>query len=369
MPPVKVAFPFFGDTVGGSHVSAGLLIRELANFGIEPFVFSHVAGPLSDFFEAHGITHSVVNLPFLQSGAKHFEGIISLAKLTPQLRSWLRDEKIALVHTNDARMAHSWIPASRAAGIPVIVHQRTAWSPSRLSFVLLRLANKIIAISTFVDTTLPPRLKQTTRTIYDPFAMPCSDRDLARKNLIKLAGGDGLIAVFVGSLLNQKRPAVFVSAALLLAERQRNARFVLIGRETPLSAQLQAQVADYGSSANVIFSGYRSNAQALLAGADVLAAPAINEGFGRTLVEAMQARVPVVASSSGAHREIVQHRSTGLLVAPNSAPALADAIDLVFSHPHLASNMAETAYTWAKDRFSPREHALQIASLYRELLA
>ena len=118
----------------------------------------------------------------------------------------------------------------------------------------------------------------------------------------------------------------------------------------------------------VTFAGFRQDFEYLLPGCDLLLAPAVNEGHGRVLVEAMLARVPVIAANSGGHREIIQDRKTGLLVPPDNPSAFSTAAMLMLNEPGFRAKIVENARSWASSTFSPRHHAQQIASVYRSLL-
>ena len=97
-------------------------------------------------------------------------------------------------------------------------------------------------------------------------------------------------------------------------------------------------------------------------------APAVNEGHGRVLVEAMLHRVPVIASDSGGHSEIIRHRETGLLVTPDDPGAFAKAALEILNDRPFRDAMVNTAWSWANLTFPPTRHAEQVADLYSKLL-
>jgi glycosyltransferase involved in cell wall biosynthesis len=85
---------------------------------------------------------------------------------------------------------------------------------------------------------------------------------------------------------------------------------------------------------------------------DVLVAPSRVEAFGLVAVEAMRAKIPVIASGVGGFVEIIDDGSTGLLVEPGDPSALAVAIRRLSQDPVEHKAMAERAYDSVLGRFS-----------------
>lgn len=80
----------------------------------------------------------------------------------------------------------------------------------------------------------------------------------------------------------------------------------------------------------VHFVGFQQSVYPVLAALDLYVHPALMEGFGIAVLEAMAMRKPVVATSTGGVPEIVQHGETGLLVPPGDPDALAQAVVSLF---------------------------------------
>ena len=97
------------------------------------------------------------------------------------------------------------------------------------------------------------------------------------------------------------------------------------------------------SRAHVTWPGFISDTAAIYAGLDIVVAPAVDEGFGMTVVEAGAFGLPVVAARSGAFPEVVRHGETGLLVEPDDADTLAQALQRLIAD-------AACATAWATPR-------------------
>jgi glycosyltransferase involved in cell wall biosynthesis len=123
--------------------------------------------------------------------------------------------------------------------------------------------------------------------------------------------------------------------------------------EQDYAARLNRMVSDLGVTDRVRFLGHRNDVPKLMKAVDVMVHPSIDpEPFGRTLVEAMLAGVPVVATNAGAAPDILEGGKAGTLVPPNDAAALASAISAVLARPEQLSGQLEYASVRARVHYS-----------------
>ncbi len=120
-------------------------------------------------------------------------------------------------------------------------------------------------------------------------------------------------------------------------------RYIIIG-DGQLRAELQEQVSDLGLQEHVFFTGTVAEAARYASAFDLFILPSHSEAFGYVLIEAGQARVPVVATSIGGITDIIENDVTGLLVPPDNTPALTQAIRTLIDDETLRSNLSEAHY-------------------------
>lgn len=103
--------------------------------------------------------------------------------------------------------------------------------------------------------------------------------------------------------------------------------------EDGYARELHARVRDFELESRVTFLGQRNDVTDLMAAVDCVVHPSIYpEPFGLTLVEAMFAGTPVIATDAGAARDILEHGQAGRLIPPSDAPALAAALKEFFAN-------------------------------------
>lgn len=361
---MRVCVPFVGDSVGGSHVSALLLLRNLDRISVE--VVLHRSGPLQAYLERHDIACTVVPCNRLIGESRTPAGHISDAiHAIPILLNHLRRSRPDCVYTNDLRMHLSWAAAAQIHGTPHLWHQRTRWADSRLVNLCAWRTRTFVAISNFCASTFPGRLRDRIVLVRDPIYFEVEDRSTAKQELLDEVGayaGTRLIG-FVGNLLEQKRPRVFLEAARIVAKSAPwDCRFILFGasRSEELALHSLAQSMLPG---RIHFLGFRDPISRAMAGLDVLVAPGIDDAFGRTVAEAMMLGTPVVASASGGHMETVEHEVSGLLFPPDNPEAAAAAILSVLHQPERTSVMSERAREIIMERFSLERHTTTMQAI------
>jgi glycosyltransferase involved in cell wall biosynthesis len=140
--------------------------------------------------------------------------------------------------------------------------------------------------------------------------------------------------------------------------------------EQAYAAELKQMVLERGLAGRVHFLGHRSDVPKLMKAVDAMVHPSIDpEPFGRTLVEAMLAGVPVIATNAGAAPDILEGGKAGMLVPPNDAPALARAIAAVLARPEMFAGQLAYASQRAQAQYSVTQMLEAIGLVIRKLQA
>lgn len=177
----------------------------------------------------------------------------------------------------------------------------------------------------------------------------------------------GPIILSVARLVWFKGLDTAIDAMARLRDAHPEARLMLVG-DGELHGALAAQAATLGVSDRVIFAGERTDVPALLKIADLFVLPSVSEGLPISLLEAMAARLPIVATRVGGIPELVVEGVTGALVEPGDAPALAAAISRYLDDPAQMRAAGQAGRDRLTAQFSQAAMVRQTEALYGNLL-
>jgi glycosyltransferase involved in cell wall biosynthesis len=158
----------------------------------------------------------------------------------------------------------------------------------------------------------------------------------------ELTGGDFRMVANVARLVPQKGQQYLVEAAAQVAATRPDVRFVFVG-DGPLREEIMGLAAEHGIADRVVITGIRADVPAVLATADLFVLSSLWEGMPLSLLEAMAAGCPAVATDVGGVGEVLKDGVTGLLVPPEDASGLAVSIAECLDNPQGAQQRAATA--------------------------
>jgi glycosyltransferase involved in cell wall biosynthesis len=179
-------------------------------------------------------------------------------------------------------------------------------------------------------------------------------------------GPDELVVATLSTLRPVKGHEVAIAAMAEITRRVPGARLVVVGEGESRPA-LERAAAELGPV--VKFAGFRDDVMPVLDAFDVLAHPSRQEAFPTTLLEAMAAGVPQVATAVGGIPEIVEDGRTGLLMpAPPEPAELAERVVRLLRDPELRAGLAAAGRERFAERFGADAWAQRLRALYLEVL-
>jgi glycosyltransferase involved in cell wall biosynthesis len=170
----------------------------------------------------------------------------------------------------------------------------------------------------------------------------------------------------VGRLIREKGPYILLEAAARIIREIPGTLFVFVG-DGPERAELERTAAQLGLSDHVRFAGERNSMPEVYASFDVFALPSFSEGMPMTVLEAMAAGLPIVATTVGAVPGLLEPAGCGILCPPGDASALAAALLRVLQDPALAERLGIAAQQHLRAHYSAEAMARQYLALYEEI--
>ena len=175
------------------------------------------------------------------------------------------------------------------------------------------------------------------------------------------------LAVYTGRLHEAKGLDDLVRAWQRIVARRPDARLWLAG-EGPHERALRERIEAANLTGHVSLPGLFDNVDDLLAAADLFVLPSLQEGMSISLLEAMSAALPVVATDIPGNRDLVTDGRHGLLVPVENCEALSDAILRLLDDPPLGARLATAARDRVRQEFSVKKMADRHLELFESLI-
>jgi glycosyltransferase involved in cell wall biosynthesis len=366
----KVLFFVDSTTFGGVEIAILQLMEGLDRNLWQPILAHHPAENLQPLIEkTDQLEIKRIETPVMPLGIKGMQGVPGFLKI-------LRREQPTVFHAHlSSPLACKWgIVTSILAGIPASIvteHLFLDFPYSRMARLQQRLIaewiGKYITVSSgiakellhtfqipknkirvihnavesgdFVHVSLPPELIELNKKMKKPLVLT------------------------VARLVDQKGHHYLLDAACQVPD----VMFLIVG-DGPEKAALQDQVCRLKLTDRVLFFGFQSNIPNWLGACDVFVLPSLYEGLPISILEAMAAGKPVIATDIPGNRETVIHGISGLLVPPQNASALATALRSVLINPFMGRRMGEAGREIVSQKFSIKAMVQQVTEVYVECL-
>jgi len=236
------------------------------------------------------------------------------------------------------------------------------------------LKDKLICVSEFdrqlaIKEKIAPEKKLITiHNGIQPFnPLP---RDKAREKLCQITNIQYPISnILIGSIGNLYKTKGFeylINATKILADTGLNVKTIIIGEGKERQA-LQNLIKKLKIEEYTILAGRIDNASELLKAFDIYACSSVKEGLSYTVIEAMQASLPIAATRAGGNKELISDNKEGLLVKEGRADEIAQAMTKLIKNRKLADKLGHSAKEKARHEFSLESMIKKTKELYNNL--
>ncbi|OHB17389.1 MAG: hypothetical protein A2749_02050 [Parcubacteria group bacterium RIFCSPHIGHO2_01_FULL_45_26] len=202
----------------------------------------------------------------------------------------------------------------------------------------------------------------------DPYKIALLEKEEAKlkifEKLSKVSGRIFQAKTMVGTIANfypSKGLEYLVQAADLLKDRK-DLIFLIIG-DGLLRASLEQQIKDLGLENKVFLLGHLENARQYLPAFDIFLLPSVKEGFPWVVLEAMSAKLPMIATKVGAVPEIIEDGKNGLLVSPAQPGQIAEKIKELLANDYLKKEVGLQGHQTVLFKFSAEKMTKEIEAI------
>jgi glycosyltransferase involved in cell wall biosynthesis len=379
--PIRILRIIARLNVGGPAIHVSLLTEKLAPPEFESYLVSGTIDPgegdMAYFAESHGV--KPIFIPELGRGLHPIRDVLTLWKVYKLIRELKPD----VVHTHTSKAGFVGRVAAWLARTPVIVHTfhghvfHGYFSP--LKTWLFLLLERLTATMSDTIITLTEGLRRELAEVFHItrkgriMVLPLGlDLEVFAQTPRKIGSfraawdipaGVPLIGI-VGRLAPVKNHILFLEAAGRVKQQLPAARFAIIG-DGETRAEVEAKVDELGLRDSVIFTGWERDLAPIYSDLDVLVISSTSEGTPVSVIEALAAGCPVVATAVGGVPDLLDQGNLGKLVPSGDAEALANAItDTLLTPPDMSEPQRLMLDRYGIDRL-----VSDLSSLYRGLLA
>jgi glycosyltransferase involved in cell wall biosynthesis len=379
---LKVAFIDHTAVLGGGEIALCNLIEHLDREQWQPLVILGTSGPLVDRLRMLDAEVEVRPLaPVLtrirqdrieRRSLLSMMRAIAAAGSVIRLARQLKKARAAVIHANSLRACVIAGFAGRLTGIPVIWQIHSVVGEPMMSRTAVRLIRGLAR-------WLPDRIVCNSKATAACFRglesririIPCGS-DTNRYAGNGRRGGASRVGM-IARFSPLKGQHIFIEAASQVGANHPEAEFVLAGAplfgEQAYAAKVQNDARNSPNSDRIRFLGFVDDVPALLHDLDIVVQPSIYpEGLGQSVLEAMMAGKPVIASASGGLSELIDDGATGRLIPPADVVALRNAIEDLLADPVAAGAMGERARQRATQLYDIHATARAVERVYAEVI-
>ncbi len=352
--------------VGGAQTYVASLLPALVG-RFDVAIAAHGSGPLRDAAQAAGVRF--IPLRNVRRPIRPWRDLAGLVELTRLLRR----ERPDIVHASSSKAGILGRLAAFLAGVPIRIFTAHGWAfaaRSGVSSLIYRLADRLVRPLTTVTICV----SESERTAGLAAKTCTPNRTVVIPNAVDVAGAPRSrsyqrarpLILAVGRL---KAPKDFMTFVRALRGLPRDSFDALIVGDGPERGRLEEEISAMGLSGRVRLAGERNDVVNLLATGDAFVLPTASEGLPVSLLEAMAAGLPVVASRVGGVPEVVVEGKTGLLVDPGDPDQLARALERVVVDRSLRCRLGAAGRARAEQNFDLDPFRRAHVELYSRELA
>jgi len=347
--PIRVMQLLYSLGVGGSEK---LALSIASHVDADRFQFHFcgmdLGGELTQALDRQRIPHHVMNRKGLEAG------------VFGRLHRVIKQNRIQVVHTHHfTQLFYGGLPA-RLAGARIVHTEHEFFSYSQSAFSqtvirpLSRLCEHVTAVGPEVADFFTQRIglpRELVTVVPNGVDVKAFDHDAAAVRRELGLDANEIVIGTVGRLEPEKDQMTLLEMFRQIQPTTAPIRLVIVGTGA-MAEDLKATAARLGIADRTLFLGLRHDVPRLLAAMDLFVLTSVREGLPISLVEAMAARLPVVASNVGSIRDLVRDGQTGFVVPAGDVSGFRTAVDRLVGCPDMRRRFGSEGRSTVEGSFS-----------------
>ncbi len=361
---IKVLHLSSESTWRGGEQQIIYLVEETRKLGIDAIVGCKAGSEVENYCKEN-------DLPFYSLAFKSAYDF-STAR---EINKIVEIEGIHLVQTHTSK-SHTMSVIAGLIGldVPQIMTRRVDFPVkdnwfSRFKYNYSKIA-RIICISETIRRITEPDIRDKSKLVTIHSGVD-RDRFLPYRNSQWLRehydiGPDTVIVGNTSAISDQKDYPTFVATAKAILRERNDVHFFIVG-DGPDKERIVDLIEQEKLHEKITLTGFKKNIKEILPSLDIFLFTSQTEGLGTSVLDAMAAGVPIVATAAGGVSEMVRHEENGLLVSVKDVNALAENVMRLMNDPSLRNKLTNGALETVA-HFSKQKTASLTVDLYKEIL-
>ncbi|MBE0514922.1 glycosyltransferase family 4 protein [Sulfurimonas sp.] len=335
---------------------------SLLKFGYNITIMTDEGSKYAKKFREHGI--KVIDA--------HYNKKIS-PKTIKNIREAIIRHNIDIVYATNSKSISNAVFACIGTGVKLVTYRGTTGGlyrhdPSSYLNALNPIVDGVICVSEAVTKHVKKQIfnkSKKVKTIYKGHEVewyntqPINLEEFGTKN-------SNFNVAFVANVRKIKGLSYLLQAAKKLSNYE-DIHILLIGENISKEPYL-SEIKNSGMSERIHITGYRDNAPQIIASCSVLVQASIREGLSRVILEALAAKIPVIASANEGNKEIIKNGFNGLIVPIKDAGAIAEKIIELHDESEKLKQLSENCNSIFETQMSHKTTVSEYDRFFKELL-
>jgi glycosyltransferase involved in cell wall biosynthesis len=379
---IKIIYVIGSLQLGGAERQLSEIAVRLdkSKFDVEICCIAQ-GGPFEEYVTKHGVKVRIFNF-YIKHGKYNPLSYFHVAREVSRIYRYFKESKPDIVHAWLYTAYIVGVACARMAGVPHTIASRRSLGyfkdSNPLKQPLENFINKytdhVLVNSKAVEEDVLQREKidkNKISLIYNGVDIDRFHNQQERESIRNELGisDDSIVVGVVANLIHYKGHKELIESARIVKPEVPHSKFVFVGRDGGMKAELDEMINRYGLDDTILFTGDRTDVPRLLQAFDIVTLASHEEGFSNVLLEAMANGKPIVATDVGGNPESVKDGETGIIVPPRNPEKLARGLLRLLKDEKLRTSMGEKGFERVQEHFSIERLIKDMEHFYVSILS